>query len=416
MPTRIMRLWRAVAEELRSPVAPFPADHARTYLVALFLYLSNAALLAYEWGYHSAHPWTMWLTGLCLVLTTLMALSKVVTERIPISYAAWIRPIFFAHLAVLASLRYIADPSPMNECLMLAGALLYFIHGVDLRICAGDVIIGSGIAYAISLAFGISADGAALFFLILICAIAGLLFMAKEIQLRRDRMKTIRTLIGVMAHELRTPLATISLSAELMDPLLDAGTDPERGAALLKRLRGSVRYMHAIIDNQIANSGTASREGETQLFDLSELVRLVHEDFPYRLDSERDCVVLNLKPKAMVRCSETIMRQVITNLHKNAITAVAKTGRTFAKGDLELWVTSSPTAVTLVVTDKGVGIAPKDQGRIFDPFYSATPKAAHGLGLTQVREAVHFMGGLLSFESVLGEGTAFKARFPVEIV
>lgn len=416
MPTAVVRLYRAVMEELRSPVAPFPVDHLRIKLLALFLYLINALALIYGVFFENTSTLGTGLTVLCLLLTALLTAAHFVTERFGVTYAAWVRPLFFLQLALVGPLRYLLDPSPVTESLMLAGVLLYFIHGVDVRVCAGDLAIGFGMAFGLGKVLGTPINLSAFLFLVLICGIAGLLMMAKEVHLRRERMRTIRTLIGVMAHELRTPLVTINMSAELLGPLVEESPEAQRAVLLLDRMRGSVRYMHSIIDHQIANSGVASNQGETELIDLSNLLREIHEDFPYRTQEERDAVLVDAPRRVMIRCSPTIMRQVITNLHKNAITAVSKMGRPLIKGDITLAVRTAGKEVVLHVEDRGVGIAPGDQSRIFDPFFSSTPKATHGLGLTQVREAVHFMGGTLSLQSEPGQGTLFTARFPAEMV
>lgn len=416
MPTAVARLFTAVMEEMRSPVAAFPVDHLRLKLLALFLYLINALALVYGAFYEDTSALGTGLTVLCLLLTVLLSAGRAMTEKRGVPYGTWIRPLFFLQLALIGPLRYLLDPSPVTESLMLAGVLVYFIHGVDVRVCAGDLTVGFAFAFLMGRLLGTEINVAAFLFLALICGIAGLLMMAKEVHLRRERMRTIRTLIGVMAHELRTPLVTINMSAELLEGMVKEGPDAERAGLLLDRMRGSVRYMHAIIDHQIANSGMASSQGETVLIDLDDLLREIHEDFPYRKDEERDAVVVNVAGRVMMRCSPTIMRQVITNLHKNAITAVAKMNRPFTKGDITLSVRTAGKEVVLQVEDRGVGIAPGEQARIFDPFFSSTPKATHGLGLTQVREAVHFMGGVLSLQSEPGHGTLFTARFPAEMV
>lgn len=416
MPTAVARLLNAVMEELRSPVAPFPVDHLRVKLLAIFLGLINLLALTYGVFFENTSALGTVLTVVCLVLTALLTAGQWVSARYAVPYGTWMRPLFFLQLALVGPLRYLLDPSPVTESLMLAGVLLYFIHGVDVRICAGDLAVGFVIAFILGRFLGTDINVAAFLFLALICGIAGLLMMAKEVHLRRERMRTIRTLIGVMAHELRTPLVTINMSAELLEALVKDGPEADRSGLLLDRLRGSVRYMHSIIDHQIANSGVASNQGETELINLGDLLREIHEEFPYRKEEERNSVVLNVAGKVMIRCSPTIMRQVITNLLKNAITAVAKTDQPFTKGDVTLSVRTAGKEVILQVEDRGIGIAPGDQSRIFDPFFSSTPKATHGLGLTQVREAVHFMGGMLSLQSELGHGTLFTARFPSEMV
>ena len=73
--------------------------------------------------------------------------------------------------------------------------------------------------------------------------------------------------------------------------------------------------------------------------------------------------------------------------------------------------------LTLEVADTGIGIAPEDQARIFDPFVQVGNKRAQkgtGLGLAITRAFVQLMGGSLSLQSTLGSGSAFRVEVPVD--
>jgi signal transduction histidine kinase len=76
-----------------------------------------------------------------------------------------------------------------------------------------------------------------------------------------------------------------------------------------------------------------------------------------------------------------------------------------------VWGTATPTAVTLVARDTGVGMEPAAARRAFEPYFS-TKTAGSGLGLANARRNVERCGGTVALESVLGEGTTITMTLP----
>ena len=109
---------------------------------------------------------------------------------------------------------------------------------------------------------------------------------------------------------------------------------------------------------------------------------------------------------------EAALRRVFQNLVGNAI----KYGG--SGGWLGLTVRGSGREVAVTVADRGVGIAPADQPRIFDPFYRSQAVVdaqiqGAGLGLSLVKRIVEAHGGRISVHSAPGEGSAFTVTLPV---
>jgi signal transduction histidine kinase len=76
-----------------------------------------------------------------------------------------------------------------------------------------------------------------------------------------------------------------------------------------------------------------------------------------------------------------------------------------------------PGGVRLSIADDGIGVAPKDQAKIFELFERVVPpqpgqKGRRGIGLTFARRAIHRMGGLIGVESELGKGCVFWIDLP----
>jgi signal transduction histidine kinase len=99
--------------------------------------------------------------------------------------------------------------------------------------------------------------------------------------------------------------------------------------------------------------------------------------------------------------------QVFLNLVLNAIDAAGKAGH------VELAVERRPGGVEVAVRDDGPGIAPEDQARLFQPFFTTKPHGT-GLGLFVTRRLVAAHGGTVACESRPGTGTTFRVFLPVE--
>ena len=107
------------------------------------------------------------------------------------------------------------------------------------------------------------------------------------------------------------------------------------------------------------------------------------------------------------------IQQVITNLIQNAIEAMEKEGTLSISARNEtLSFDEKRPAVVIKVQDSGAGIPPDQQKNIFNPFFT-TKHTGTGLGLAISHRIVSRHRGLLSFESIPGEGTTFTIEFPV---
>lgn len=113
------------------------------------------------------------------------------------------------------------------------------------------------------------------------------------------------------------------------------------------------------------------------------------------------------------RADAGLFDRVVTNLVGNAVKFTERGGvRVTAHHDGErLWVE---------VTDTGIGIAPDALDRLFEPFEQASDGHArthegNGLGLAIVRDVVALMGGAVTVESVVGEGSRFRVRLPAPL-
>lgn len=237
---------------------------------------------------------------------------------------------------------------------------------------------------------------------------------AANAELRRsDQMKS--TFVSIAAHELRTPLASISGYVEmLLDG--DAGALTERQREYLQIVEGSARRLLGITRDLLDLTRIEAGRIEITLrpTDLVELVDSVAAELAPQLAAKGQRLVRRVATGLpRVLCDSTRAAQVVGNLLSNA--------SKYSPADAEIVLEVAPAHeegfLRVTVTDQGMGIPEEERPHIFDPFYRA-PHAVQsgisgvGLGLYIARALVELHGGRLWFESTAGKGSAFHATFP----
>jgi hypothetical protein len=113
---------------------------------------------------------------------------------------------------------------------------------------------------------------------------------------------------------------------------------------------------------------------------------------------------LSLPPP--IQADITEIEQIFSNLFANALYEMRQ------GGTLEVRLSHDDQEIDIVVIDSGGGIPKENLGQIFDPFFTTKEKGT-GFGLSVVLRIVKTYGGRISADSVIGEGTTFRIRFPL---
>jgi two-component system sensor histidine kinase/response regulator len=235
------------------------------------------------------------------------------------------------------------------------------------------------------------------------------------------------TFLANMSHELRTPLNSILGIAQLMQR--DAGF-PREHRETLKVLSRSGTYLLELINDVLELSKIEA--GKTTLvpvsFDLHSFLGDLEEMM--RLRAEQKGLDLVFEEKAgLPRNIETDvrkLRQILMNLLSNAVKFTEKGRITLRVGVKERTEKNAelnaPSAVRLEfeIEDTGIGIAPLDTHRIFEPFVQVNPvrsaREGTGLGLTLSRMFIELLGGEITVRSQAGKGSTFAFSIPVKQV
>jgi two-component system CAI-1 autoinducer sensor kinase/phosphatase CqsS len=243
----------------------------------------------------------------------------------------------------------------------------------------------------------------------------GLMLGLSSSNLRREQLSNTLATMGIMAHELRTPLATMSLIGDALRN--EAGEGGEGGNPRLEklahRLHTVVRNMNRQIDMQISNARLLRLPVQSDLISAGDLVREAVATYPYRSSRERDCVELQVHSDFRFAGSQALFAQVMDNLVKNALRSLAAATTASQPGDLLIEVGSHARRGRIVITDRGIGMDDDLQARIFQPFFSTDRGTGHGLGLAFCERVVHAAHGTIKVKSAQHKGAIFTIEVPV---
>jgi len=212
------------------------------------------------------------------------------------------------------------------------------------------------------------------------------------------------------AHELRTPLAALRGGIEVA--LRAERTPEEYRRVLASSLEEAERLIRLAEDLLLLSRSTAGPEVARAPLDLEPLLLDVF-DVGARLGQAAGVSVrIDTMAPSTVRGDATALRRALLNLVENAVKYTPPGGK------VELGLTTADGIAVLTVSDAGIGIAPADAERIFEPFVRLDAARARdtggaGLGLAIARSIATAHGGTLSVESQPGAGSRFVLRLPL---
>jgi len=219
--------------------------------------------------------------------------------------------------------------------------------------------------------------------------------------------------VANVSHELRTPLALIRLYAETLE--LGRLTAQEKYQEYFRIIREESERLTALINNilDFSRIEAGRKEYEFKETNLAELIRTTLDSYRFQIEQNgfafEENIAADIPPVNVDR--EAIARSLL-NLVNNALK--------YSKDQKFIGVSlyRANGSVKLEVQDRGIGIAPAEQDKIFEKFYRCGDPLVHntkgsGLGLSLVRHIALAHGGNVFVESVPDKGSKFTIALPI---
>jgi PAS domain S-box-containing protein len=219
-----------------------------------------------------------------------------------------------------------------------------------------------------------------------------------------QRLATIGQTAGMIGHDIRNPLQTIA--GELFLMLQETDTEPD--SHYKKETQESLEVIQEqadYINKIVTDLQDYTRPLQPELVEVN-----VFRAIPQVLSTVKvpDYIQLHMEPADKVlklKLDMTFFKRILVNLVTNAIQAMPD------GGELSIDAFEEDDMVSITVADTGVGIPDEVKPKLFQPLMTTKSKG-QGFGLAVVKRLVEALGGKISFQSKVREGTTFKVSFP----
>ena len=221
-----------------------------------------------------------------------------------------------------------------------------------------------------------------------------------------ERMAAIGQTAGMVGHDLRNPLQTISGEVYLAKNELQALLDSEQKMNIIESMDAieeQINYMDKIVSD--LQAFVRPVDVHKQEVNLKKLIIgvLAQINIPKNVETN-----IKIDDALAADADPQLLKRVFINLVTNAVQAMPKGGELAIKAQ-----DSGQGQVKIVVEDTGEGISDEIKPKIFTPLFTTKPKG-QGFGLAVCKRVIEAQGGTISFESQVGKGTAFTMSLPLK--
>jgi signal transduction histidine kinase len=253
-----------------------------------------------------------------------------------------------------------------------------------------------------------------LFFVIVALLVLGAILIARDITREKEATRLKTEFVHNVSHELKTPLTLIRLYGETLQRKRNLSNlqKDECYEIITKESERLSHLINNVLDFSRIDMGR--KEFDFQKGNLGEAIKETLESYRYHLEkkgfSVRDRIDSNL-PEILF--DREAISSILINLLSNAVKFSPD------KKEVTVRLFNENGRAIIQVSDKGIGIDPKEIKKIFTRFYRSKNKVSSdakgsGLGLTLVKHITEAHGGRVAVESEPGEGTTFSVILPID--
>ncbi len=230
--------------------------------------------------------------------------------------------------------------------------------------------------------------------------------------LRRELVRMQDDFLGLVGHELRTPLASIAAHIDILNE--DRADYDADSRLMIESMSRNIGQLHGIVSDLLDLAGLESGQLPLAIaeVDLTALVAVAAEAAAAEARRQRLTLHVDAEPGVVVAGDGRRLRQVVDQLLANAV-AYSKSG-----GPVRLVLSRDHDVAQLGVADEGIGIPGSEGDRVVDRFFRGSNVRHHGitgsgLGLSITRTVVRLHGGTLGFRPRRPSGTEVTVRLPI---
>ncbi|OHE67607.1 MAG: hypothetical protein A2Z99_13485 [Treponema sp. GWB1_62_6] len=226
--------------------------------------------------------------------------------------------------------------------------------------------------------------------------------------IQQEKMASVGQLAAGVAHEINNPLAFMISNINYLHTAFGAlakgqPQETEVNEIFKETLIGATRIKTIISELMTFSRSSNENESVNVNQSLKNILNIIHNQIRHRIVIKTD-----LGDVPPLDANPSQLNQVFMNLLLNAMQAIPETGEIF----ISTWVETGQVHVRFA--DTGIGIAPENLGRIFEPFFSTKVVGqGQGLGLSVAYEIIKNHGGSIDVQSEPGQGATFTIRIPL---
>ena len=249
--------------------------------------------------------------------------------------------------------------------------------------------------------------------LFIIVVLAAFFITIRSLMTQRKLVEIKKDFINNMTHELKTPLATISLAVDALKST-KVNTDPKSVDYFSSIIKEENIRMNKHVETILQAAQLDQKENELnkQEVDLHDLIMGVVDSFKLQLEGKPSNVqtILEANP-SIIKVDEEHLLHVLSNLIDNAIK--------YSKNDIDITIQTKTlhNQTCIRIIDKGIGMDANARKHIFEKFYRAHSGNVHdvkgyGLGMSYVKWVIDTHKGQITVNSEIGVGTSIEIILP----
>lgn len=288
-------------------------------------------------------------------------------------------------------------------------------------------ILGYGVCIALGTDFSLVLDAGTLYvamYMYVFAALIGILFSRRQEKITQEKLAALRILSSSIAHEMRTPLATIAINAQVLAKNLPkyqetyalarksllpipfiSDNDFKNCADIPDRINEISGSTQDLINMLLLKMGDVQSKSAT-LFSVRSCIERALVQYPIKTNQKCE-IIWDKKEDFSFVGNDFLFIHVIFNLIQNSLTAVS----TRDVGEIKIWIEKCKSENRVHFYDNGVGIPKHIQNEVFSPFVSAT-EGGTGLGLVFCKMVMKGFDGDIIYKPLEECGTEMVLIFP----